>query len=118
MNKFMIKFKKVIAVSALVLVTACTIVPTVQAANSIGKIGARKHSSSGYRSYTQITGVDDRGISLYVTAAAQMQGGRWTNYGTGVASVYSDYFVAKTDAYHAYGIGKGVIDNSTLWKEN
>lgn len=118
MQKFILRCKKVIAASVFVLMAACVAVPAVQAANSIKKEGKRVHSDNGYRSYTKVTGVDDRGISLYITTAAEMQGVRWTNYGKGESSVYSGYFAAKTDAYHAYGIGKGIIDDSTRWKAN
>lgn len=117
MKKLISGSKKAVAVFLLALLVVCAAAPSVQAANSITKNGWRGKDGTLNCSYTAVYGYDGNGVRLTMSAAAEYCG-RWGyDYGKLSPQAKSPSQGGLYDAYHAYGVGKG-IDFSTKWKQN
>lgn len=114
MKKIAAKSKKALAVFVLMVMVVCAASPVVQAANSYSKSGGR---STGYYSWTIVSGYDNGGNALSMAAGAEYCGEWGFGYGRPTTTkACSPKNAVKTNAYHAYGVL--TVDFNTKWLQN
>lgn len=127
MEKYLLKFKKLVAVSVLSMMAVCAAAQTAEAAGAFDAVGlANSRSYSGYRksqgseywSYTRGYEYDEKGYGCTVTVYAKMstQAKYTPRSGVGEASVDSlPKETAKGDANHKFESSSGF---KAVWTSN